>query len=197
MKNDLEAYAKSRSKRKRKDARIEFRIDPELFTWFKEYVEGLGLTITEALTFYIEQLRQSASDEPPVESEVQEVTVVDQKIGGVVPVGQAELSNEEEKVQKDLDRLAEWKIIKEYEIDERLYCPICGYWMTSNSFFYNHTKAKHESKLPEDIYQENLNKVIEGYNDAITQGFLILSKGRKRLISEKIIKELKRKQSKE
>ncbi|ETI67861.1 hypothetical protein [Neobacillus vireti] len=190
MKIDLEEFAKRKKKLKRKDARIEFRLDPDLHTWFKNYVEGLGLTITEALTFYMEQLRQSASkEEKTANSEVPKETNREQKNGGTVsnecvqkPHDETETSLKQkqndgfwEKENKTANAIEEpSEIIKKekkartnlnaFKIGNIAPCPLCGEW-TNYSKFVDHLRKYHGIEKTKEILKsdENLKIMFKMY----------------------------------
>ncbi|ETI67744.1 hypothetical protein [Neobacillus vireti] len=189
MKIDLEEFAKRKKKLKRKDARIEFRLDPDLHTWFKNYVEGLGLTITEALTFYMEQLRQSASEE----------IIEEQKNGGTVSnecvqqphdetetsLKQKQIDGSGQKENKTANAIEEpSEIIKKekkarsnlnaFKIGNIAPCPLCREW-TNYSKFVDHLRKYHGIEKTKEILKsdENLKIMFKMYlvkKEEIAQG---------------------------
>jgi antitoxin component of RelBE/YafQ-DinJ toxin-antitoxin module len=161
----LEQFARNRRSREKSEV-LTARLPKSLYSEFKTYCDELGLSISEAVCLLVERemagtigaanevatTKEYIKKDDVVEANTETNTKVVEKRKDVV-------KQNTRRINSDTKRFT----TKQWKIDDRLPCPICGKWEIAKNYS-RHAKT-HEMTTQEiftsEEYKDKINAMVE------------------------------------
>ncbi|WP_242303325.1 hypothetical protein [Bacillus cereus group sp. BfR-BA-01495] len=129
----LEKYARNK-RRKEKSEVLTARLPHSLYEGFKTYCDDLGLSISEAVCLLVEREMTGENNAFNEVATTKEVINNTDSSDDEVKVNTKTTTNVVQKNTKKNNSNTTRFTVKQWEVNDKLPCPICGEWKASGNF---------------------------------------------------------------
>lgn len=145
----LRKYAR---RRKERTEVITARVDADTYKQFKEYVEGLGLTISEAVALLIEKEVNEVSADVYTAVSIENTDVYETTTKSTTVDTPVYKPKPKRNTRVSQPRKSGGFSIKDYEVDGKVPCPLCREWYSYKNFS-RHCKEIHGVNSTQEVIE--------------------------------------------